>query len=70
MKVNIRYDRNNDDWEDVDVELDGYELSSFLSCNAIGYGGSYYRITSKIFEFVNEDRELSVIAKLDLSVTD
>lgn len=66
MILNISYDTKD---EPEIVELTGDELSAFLTCDGIGYNGSYYKITSKVFEFVDSKSELTVIAKEDHSVT-
>ena len=66
MVINIHYDTND---EPEITELTGDELASFLSCDGIGYYGCYYRITSKVFEFIDSKKELTVIANKDLSVT-
>lgn len=69
MKITIRYDNEGDDWSDETINLHDEDLTSFLACNGIGHGGSYYKISSKIFEFLDDDRSLTVIAKKDYSVT-
>lgn len=66
MILNISYDTKD---EPEIVELSGDELAAFLKCDGIGYDGNYYRITSKVFEFVDSKTELTVIAQQDHSVT-
>ncbi len=70
MKIGIRFDDSeSDQYDEKDYELNGDELLSFLSCNGIGYNGSYYRIKSKIFEDTKEGNSLTVIAIKDFDVT-
>ncbi|MFA9378494.1 MAG: hypothetical protein ACERKZ_17370 [Lachnotalea sp.] len=65
MIVNFSYDTDS---ERESIELNVDELSSVLHCDGIGHNGKYYRITIKIFEFIDYNRELTVFAKYDSSV--
>lgn len=69
MQITIQYDRGGDDYNTEDLELQNEELQTFLTCNGIGYNGSYYAIKSKIFEFLDNEFALTVIAKQNVSVT-
>ena len=69
MQITIQYDRGGDDYNTEDFELHNEELQTFLTCNGIAYNGSYYSIKSKIFEFLDNEFALTVIAKQDISVT-